>query len=143
MNNQKRHSIPAQRKEEILNTISVYMQSYSSVLFAFVHGSFLEEQLPFRDIDIAIFFDDRNIQDDLLDLCLELSAHLSALVHLPVDVHALNGSSIGFRHEATRGKLLLTRDKNNSFDFMEKTWMEYFDLKPFLQDNLRDLLHIW
>lgn len=141
MNNQKRYSLTAQRKEEILHIIRVCMQSNCSVLFAFVHGSFLEEQLSFRDIDIAVFFDDRSIQDDLLDLCLEMSAHLSTLVHLPVDVHALNDSSIGFRHEATRGKLLFTRDEDRSFDFMEKTWMEYFDLKPFLKENLRDLLH--
>ncbi|MFZ5599021.1 MAG: nucleotidyltransferase domain-containing protein [Bacillota bacterium] len=141
MNNQERHSLPAQRREEILNSIRAHLQSCSSVLFAFVHGSFLEEQLSFMDIDIAVFFDDRNIQDDLLDLCLELSAHLSSLVHFPVDVHALNDSSIGFRHEATSGKLLLTKDEDNSFEFMEKTWMEYFDLKPFLKENLRDLLH--
>lgn len=121
--------------------IRVYLQSCSSVSFAFVHGSFLEEKGSFGDIDIAVFFDDRNVQGDLLDLCLVLSACLSSLVHLPVDVHALNDSGIGFRHEATRGKLLLTRDEENSFDFMEKTWMEYFDLKPLLEENLRDLLH--
>jgi predicted nucleotidyltransferase len=141
MYNKTLHSLSLQKKEEILRIIRAYLPSYSSVLFAFVHGSFLEEQISFRDIDIAVFFDERNIQDDVLDLCLELSAHLSSLVHLTVDVHALNDSGVGFRYEVTRGKLLLTRDEDKSFDFMERTWIEYFDLKPLLEENLRDLLY--
>ncbi len=144
MYNKKLHNLTLQKKEEILSIIRTYLQSYSSIIFVFVHGSFLEEQISFRDIDIAVFFDEENVrrQNNIIDHCLELSAHLSSLIHIAVDVHALNDSGIGFRYEVTRGKLLLTRDEEISFDFIEKTRLEYFDLKPLLEENLNDLLKI-
>ena len=143
MCNKKLHNLTLQKKEEILSIIRTYLQSYSSILFAFVHGSFLEEQISFRDIDIAVFFEENvRRQNKILDLCLELSAQLSFLVHINVDVHALNDSGIGFRYEVTRGELLLTRDEEISFEFLEKTRLEYFDLKPLLVENLNDLLKI-
>ena len=142
MCNKKLHNLTLQKKEEILSIIRTYLQSYSSILFAFVHGSFLEEQISFRDIDIAVFIEEENVrhQSKILDLCLELSAQLSFLIHINVDVHALNDSGIGFRYEVTRGELLLTRDEEISFEFIEETRLEYFDLKPLLEENLNDLL---
>ena len=143
MCNKKLHNLTLQKKEEILSIIRTYLQSYSAILFAFVHGSFLEEQISFRDIDIAVFFEENvRRQNKILDLCLELSAQLSFLIHINVDVHALNDSGIGFRYEVTRGELLLTRDEEISFEFLEKTRLEYFDLKPLLVENLNDLLKI-
>lgn len=143
MCNKKLHNLTLQKKEEILSIIKTYLQSYSSILFAFVHGSFLEEQISFRDIDIAVFFEENvQLQNKVIDFCLELSAQLSSLIHVTVDVHALNDSGIGFRYEVTRGELLLTRDEELSFEFMEKSRLMYFDLKPLLEENLNDLLKI-
>lgn len=104
MINTKSYTLARPKKEMILKSINTYIQSCNSVLFAFVYGSFLEDDLPFRDINIAIFIDEEIAGADLLDLCLELSAMLS------------------------------------TFDFIEKTRLEYFDLKPMFEDNLKDLL---
>jgi len=140
MSEKKKHTLSKQQKEEILETARTYLQSYSNILFAFVHGSFLEENIAFNDIDIAVYFDEANSKHDLLDLCLELSVRLSSLLGKQVDVHALNNSSIGFCYEVTRGKLLFTRNEEISLDFIESTRMKYFDFKPLMEENLKDLL---
>lgn len=140
MKNKKKYSLSLEKKEEVLGLIKAYLQSCQSILFAYAHGSFMDDRLLFEDIDIAVFFYDHDIHDDILDLCLELSVHLSALVHLPVDVHALNDSHAGFCYEVTRDKLLLSRDEDISFDFTERTRLLYFDLKFLITDNLKDLL---
>ena len=140
MNPKSKNKLSSQQKETIMQTITNELHSDQSILFAFVHGSFIEEELPFRDIDIAIYFDEEAVQKDLVDLCLDLSVKLSTLVGMPVDVHALNASRIGFSYEATGGKLLDTVDEELSYDFMENIRMKYYDLKPFWKENLQDLL---
>lgn len=135
-----KNKLLSQQKEAILQTITNKLHSDQSILFAFVHGSFIEEELPFRDIDIAVYFDVEAARKDLVDLCLELSLNLSALVGVHVDVHDLNTSRIGFSYEATSGKLLYTVNEELSYDFIENIRMKYYDLKPFWKENLQDLL---
>lgn len=137
----RRYSFTSGEKEEVSAVIRNYLESFSVVVFAFVHGSFTDENLSFGDVDIAVYFDDCLSEDEVLDICLEMSAHLSAMVHLPVDAHALNDSGVGFRYEVTKGKLLHTKDEELSFDFMEQTWAEYFDMRAMLEENLKDLLY--
>ncbi len=140
MNRTSKNKLSTQQKETILQTIKHELLLDQSILFAFVHGSFTEKELPFRDIDIAVYFDEEAAQKDLVDLCLELSVNLSALVGMPVDVHALNVSKISFSYEATCGKLLYTLDEELTYQFVENIRMKYYDLKPFWKENLQDLL---
>lgn len=132
--------LSSQQKEAVLQKITDKLCVDQSILFAFVHGSFIEDELPFRDIDIAVYFDQETVQKDFVELCLELSVNLSFLVEMPVDVHDLNTSKIGFSYEATSGKLLYTVDEELSYDFTESIRMKYYDLKPFWRENLQDLL---
>ncbi len=37
---------------------------------------------------------------------------------------------------------MFTKDEDACFGFIEKTRLQYFDLKLLLEKNLRDLLHI-
>ncbi|MGM0652841.1 MAG: nucleotidyltransferase domain-containing protein [Bacillota bacterium] len=140
MKTKTKYKLSSQQKKTILQKITNKLHVEQSILFAFVHGSFIEDELPFRDIDIAVYFDEKAAQKDLVDLCLELSVNLSALVGMPVDVHDLNTSKIGFIYEATSGKLLYTVDEELSYNFIENIRMKYYDLKPFWKDNLQDLL---
>jgi len=137
-----RHKLSEENKTAIKDKIKEQLQMNPYILFAFVHGSFLESELPFHDIDIAIFLKEGRCSFDYMDFCLDLSMQLSSLVGIKVDVYALNNSSIGFRYEATRGELLFTKDEDACFDFIEKTRLQYFDLKPILEENLKDLLHL-
>ncbi len=138
------------------------MQANPHILFAFVHGSFLENDLPFADIDIAIYLDGNGLDEnglnenglnenglnengiicDVIDLCLDLSLQLSALVGKKVDIHALNRCKLGFCYEATRGELLFTKDEDACFDFIEKTRLQYFDYKHLFEENLKDLIDV-
>ncbi len=141
MNTKSKNKLSTKQKETILQTIKNELLLDHSILFAFVHGSFAEEELPFRDIDIAVYVDEETVQEDLLDFCLNVSVNLSALIGIPVDVHALNASRTGFSYEATSGKLLYTHDEELSCDFIENIRMRYYDLKPFWKENLKDLLY--
>lgn len=141
MNNQK-HYLTKRAKLDIINKIRNQLIVDQRVVFAFIHGSFLEDDIGFSDIDLAIFIDYEYFTDDILDLCMTISAELTLLVHKRVDVHCLNTSSAGFRYEVTKGELLFAKNEEVCFDFIERTWMEYFDLKHFYEDNLKDLLSI-
>lgn len=141
MNNQK-HYLTKRVKLDIINKIRNQLIVDQRVVFAFIHGSFMEDDIGFSDIDLAIFIDNEHFTDDILDLCMTISAELSLLVHKRVDVHCLNTSSAGFRYEVTKGELLFAKNEEVCFDFIERTWMEYFDLKHFYEDNLKDLLSI-
>ncbi len=140
MQDNKQNRMSVQEKEKKLELIESYLQSYSSVLFAFIHGSFLEDPFPFRDIDVAVYFDEGLAENEYLDLCLTFSVMLSALTHVPVDVHALNNSKNSFCYEVIRGRLLFTRDEEKSFDFVERTCMLYFDFQYLQNEILKDLL---
>lgn len=34
----------------------------------------------------------------------------------------------------------MTRDEEELFEFMERTWREYLDVKPLLEENLMDMV---
>lgn len=140
--NNKKHYLTKRVKLDIINKIRNQLIVDQRVVFAFIHGSFLEDDIGFSDIDLAIFIDNEHFTDDILDLCMTISAELTLLVHKRVDVHCLNTSSAGFRYEVTKGALLFAKNEEVCFDFIERTWMEYFDLKHFYEDNLKDLLSI-
>lgn len=140
--NNKKHYLTKRVKLDIINKIRNQLIVDQRVVFAFIHGSFLEDDIGFSDIDLAIFIDNEHFTDDILDLCMTISAELTLLVHKRVDVHCLNTSSAGFRYEVTKGELLFAKNEEVCFEFIERTWMEYFDLKHFYEDNLKDLLSI-
>jgi uncharacterized protein len=141
MNNQKNY-LTEEVKLDITDRIRNQLKIDQRILFAFIHGSFLETDIGFNDIDVAVFIDDDCFHGDIIDLCLTISAELTLHVHKRVDVHSLNTSSTGFKYEVTKGNLLFAKDEEVCFDFIEETWLDYFDLKHLYEDNLKDLLTI-
>ena len=111
--------LPAER-EEILNTLQQALEMQPEVVFAYVHGSFLEDH-PFHDVDLAVYLDPADVGEQeislfVLELALALEKSLSqssgrAAVHLPLDVQALNRAPLGFRYQVCRGKFLFSRDE--------------------------------
>jgi len=110
-----------------------------SIIFAYFYGS-AKERLTVGDLDIALYFDKEVLPEERLELALALSTGLSAKLGLEVDVRPLNNTSVGYRFEVTSGELLFSRDEELRSEFVERTRQEYFDFKPFLEQNLRDLL---
>ena len=113
-------SFPKNDKEKIIARLKKYLVSRPEIRFAFLHGSFLEDDLPCRDIDLAVYFDEKISDDRTFDLTLETAAELSRLLGIPVDVHPLNSASNSFCYYATRGLLLVSRNEEEVYDFMEK-----------------------
>lgn len=139
ISDEKRFSFSKEKKEAILKQIKSFLSRYPVIEFAYAHGSFLAE-LPCRDIDIAVYYDDSLTGEKQLELSLSLSAVLSRRLRLPVDVHALNQSPLGFQYYATRGLVVVSRNDEKRYDFVENTWLKYLDYKPVLKECLRDLL---
>jgi len=125
-------------KELIIAQLKEVLSKRPEIRYAFLHGSFIED-LPCRDIDIGIYFDPKLDLEAIFDLALSLSVELTALLHIPVDVHALNLAGNGFCYHATQGLLLVSKDDEETYDFVEKTWLLYMDFQPLARQILRDL----
>ncbi len=104
-----RNKLSEENKTAIKDKTKEQLQVNPYILFAFVHGSFLENELPFHDIDIALFLEEGNCSFDYMDFCLDLSKQLSSLAGIKVDVYALNNSSIEFCYEAARGVAIICK----------------------------------
>jgi len=139
INEELRHTLLPERKDAVIRSLSLFLRGNPDVLFSYLHGSFLEDSF-FRDIDVAVYFDETVPAARRLDLSCGLATALSRRAGYPVDVHALNEASPGFRYQATRGLVLSSRDDERRFDFLERTWMTYFDYQPVQRQILEDLL---
>ena len=103
------------------------LEAREEIVFAYLHGSFAEG-LPFRDVDVAIYLDPTVAMTiDIFDYEMDLSVELTRTLRLPVDVHILNGASLGFQHSALQGEALLVRDEDKLTDFIERVAIEYMD----------------
>lgn len=137
---EKRHFLSQNDKKWIITRLKKYLVSRPEIRFAFLHGSFMEDKLPCRDIDVAVYFDEKLSEEQTFDLTLEMAAELSRLLSIPVDVHPLNNASNSFCYYATQGLLLASHNEEEVYDFMERTWLFYLDFLPLSRQILRDLL---
>jgi hypothetical protein len=134
-------------REAILHTLQQALEAQPKVMFAYVHGSFLEDR-PFHDIDLAVYVDSADEKEmNLFALGLASSLERSlaraserAAVHLPVDVRVLNRAPLGFWYHAFRGKLLLSRDDTVRTQWVERVVARYLDIKPVLQRTLKEAM---
>ncbi len=132
--------LPAAEKEEIKGRVREALQRLPEVLFAYLHGSFLEAP-AFRDLDVALYVDEEQVpRDGVISYELEKAASLDRTAGCPVDVKVLNYAPPPFRYHATRGELLFSRDEEARYTMLESTWREYFDYQPLARQFLRDIL---
>lgn len=133
----KRLSAPAGKKEQIAQKLEQCLEAKPEVLFACLYGSFLEG--AFRDIDIGIFLDEKRVPpEQQLQYQLGLLEELSPLVNYSLDVRVFNRAPLAFRYNVTRGRLLFTRDEEVSNKFIEHTRLEYFDFQPVIEKYLEE-----
>lgn len=118
-----------------------YLEPKKEIFFAYIHGSFVEE-IPYRDIDIALYLDESIIsEEEQLDYCLELGALAEMDTRImPLDIKPLNYATWGFRYYATKGMLLFSKDGELRTEFLEETWKRYFDIPPKRKEFIIDLL---
>ncbi|MCX7793979.1 MAG: nucleotidyltransferase domain-containing protein [Thermodesulfovibrionales bacterium] len=127
-------------KAEISSRLRSYLEPRGERIFAYIHGSF-QEDIPFRDIDIALYLDESIVPEEELEYCLELSVRTEMDTRImPLDIRALNHATWGFRYHATKGILLFSKDDEVRKEFLEETWKRYFDLLPKRREIILDLL---
>jgi hypothetical protein len=123
-------------KDLLVAKLTEFLSRKESVLFAYLHGSFLKEKF-FRDIDVAVYLDSKHFKyaGHMFDYCLSLAAECDLTIPgNPIDIKFLNATPLPFRFEVvTRGQLLFTRDEEAHIDFVVRTRSLYFDFLPHLK----------
>ncbi|KXG78360.1 hypothetical protein AN618_04260 [Fervidicola ferrireducens] len=135
------YKIDETEKEGIIKFITEELKKIEGIRFAILHGSFLSD-LPFHDIDVAVFYNENLSEEKQDELDIKLSVELTNKLSIPVDLHGLNRSSITFCYEVVKGRLLFARDIEEFWEFREDVTMRYMDFKVFIEDGLKDLLEI-
>jgi len=128
------------KRDKIIENLRNRLSQDKKIIFAYVHGSFLDEE-DFNDLDIAIFLDKgTGINTDPVNLEISLSLELEKLIHLPIDVKILNAAPLSFCYHVTKGMLILSQDENIREEFLCRTWSAYFDFQPvskiYLQESM-------
>ncbi len=134
-------TLTPEEKEGIAAKIAGELDEIKAIRFAFLHGSFAHDH-SFHDIDVAVYFEDKTPQDVRLDICVELSTRLTGILNIPVDIHQLNSATLSFSYYASQGRILFCRDREELYQYREKTWITYMDFYPFLKENLQDLMDV-
>lgn len=126
------------KRDRLIENLRNRLSQDKRTIFAYVHGSFLDEE-DFNDIDVAIFLDKGTaINTDLVDLEISLSLELEKLIHLPIDVKILNAAPLSFCYHVTKGVLIFNQNENIREEFVCRTWSAYFDFQPVSKIYLRE-----
>lgn len=129
-----RHANQVER-DDIVRALVAALETESRVLFAYLHGSFLD-QPAFHDVDVAI-----QVTADTASACelaVALSSRLSDTAGIPVDVRALNDAPLSFRFHVLRGRLLVCRDAERLAETIEETARVYLDIEPLVRIATRE-----
>lgn len=127
-------------KAEIIGILSQTLSQRNEILFAYLHGSFLESK-TFQDIDVAVYLEETTKYDiNIIEYEIALSLLVEKQLRMTADVKALNWAPLSFRYNVSRGLLLLSRDELKREDFLCATWMEYFDFLPISKAYVREVL---
>lgn len=135
----KRHSKTDLEKEKIIKAVKSILKNEQSIIFAYLHGSFLDES--FRDLDLAIYIQNNFNKKEALKMELKLERELEEEIKLPTDVRILNYSPLSFRYNVFKdGKLILTRNDNIRCDFESLSIREYLDFNFYRRRYMKEAL---
>jgi predicted nucleotidyltransferase len=137
----KPRSASPQERSAITDAIRNQLEKHPEMLWAYLHGSFLEPG-PYRDIDVAVWVDPRRAApSDWRRYELDLSVALQSVIRQPVDVRVLNDAPLAFRYHVLKGQPLLVRDWDGLDEVRARTWDDYCDFLPFARQYLREVLN--
>ena len=121
--------------------LSSLLEREQDIIFAYAHGSFVQD-LPFRDLDIAISLNPSNIPEDHYFYENRLSRELTQKLEVafPIDARILNHTPIPFQYHVIQGHLLLDRDPEARIACMEYIISRYLDMAPILRHHIREVI---
>ena len=126
-------------REQIVVKVKEELQKRSEIVFAYLFGSFVDEQ-EFRDVDVALYVRKGSIPDDGVWYSIRLSLDLEKAIGHSVDVIIMNTAPDHLIHRISKGQVLLDRDEDLRTDFVTAAWKRYFDIQPKRLQALRDIL---
>ena len=127
-------------KGKIIHQLKKVVCEEKDILFAYLHGSFLEES-GFNDIDIALYAEEKIVKRiSVVDFEISLSLKIEKIIRQPVDMKLLNTAPLAFKYQASRGRLLFSRDEIKREEFLCRTWSGYFDFLPLSRVYLKEAL---
>jgi hypothetical protein len=133
----KRYSATVEEKSRIKSEITAILTKVDDIQFSYVYGSFLDENMPFHDIDLGVFFAGKN-KLQMSEIAIDLAIILSKKASFPVDVRVLNHAPVSFVYNAMRGELIYERNADVRCRIMEYTVRNYLDMKPILYQATKE-----
>ena len=121
----KYYRVKDEERNKLLERLRQEFLKQEDILFAYVHGSFIEVE-SFKDLDVAVWVND---PERSFEYSVNLSVKLELKLRVPIDVHVLNEAPLPFKHYVfTRGVLLFSRDEELRAKVVDLTLREYIDL---------------
>lgn len=133
----KHYSVSDEEKSRIKSEISALLTKVDNIQFSYVFGSFMDEDMPFHDIDLGVFFAGRN-KLQMSETAIDLAVILSRETSFPVDVRVLNYAPVSFVYTVMRGELIYERNADVRCRIMEYTVRNYLDIKPILHQATKE-----
>jgi predicted nucleotidyltransferase len=129
------------RRADLRRQLHAVLESRQEVVFAYLYGSFLDEDLPYHDVDVAVYLDPTWASGrDLFEYEMALSVDLTLALHAPVDVHVLNEAPLGFQHSVLyRGEVLFSRSDEHLTDFIERVGLGYMEFSYYVREYLQEV----
>ena len=132
-------------KDDVIRKIRDVIEKDSVVLFAYLHGSFLESN-NYNDIDVAVYLKEGKeiIPLEIQEKEFKLSSMLEQKCrNTRFDVRTLNLAPLSFKYQViNNGLLLFTKDEDRLTDFEMATIPQYLDFSIYRKRYLREVLSI-
>lgn len=140
----KAYIVSPDNKNILRNNLANTLQENRAIIFAYIHGSFLTED-AFRDIDIAVYFDEQTALDKARQTRHEiaLEMELEKMFKYPFDIRIVNIAPLSFRYNVLKnGRLLFSKDEDLSANFAARTMSDYMDFLPYRKRYLKEVLNL-
>ena len=135
----KKYTITKQKKEEIIKSISTYLQQHVEIYAAYIFGSFITGR-SFADIDLGI--STRHEPENLFEYEFELENNLEKRVKFAMDVRVLNTAPLSFLQNVIRhGQIIVDKEPNRRSDFESYVLKKYFDFARFRRRYLSEVVN--
>lgn len=120
------HVLNEEQRERIKKKMADFLHKKPDIIFAYLHGSFLEGH--FRDIDVAVYLT-KITEREAVQYELNLENELGKFTGSWADVRILNHAPLSFRFSVIKnGILLFSKDERIRCDFECLTIVEYQDV---------------
>ena len=124
------HTLREEKRREIVKNITEVVSGQPEIVFAFLHGSFLDSSF-FRDIDLGVFvkgIDSTDFWDYETGLAQLIEKALNGL--FLVEPKVINNAPLSFCFHVIRGRVLFVRDEGSVMEFMVRVARCYLDMAP-------------